>query len=119
MGIQDIILKNAEEFARIIATLMKSKTAMHWDKALLFINENRDEMLWHSMQENPFPKDENKLEAMEFLIKLRFQELDILKTKGENVSEQQQRLKSIIEQFTAIHPENYYFELEGMKSKLV
>lgn len=118
MGIQDIILKNSEEFARIIATLMKSKSALHWDKALLIIQENRDDMLWHAMNKEPFPSEENKLEAMEFLIRLRFHELDILKSQGNNIVEENKQLQDIISKFTALHPENFYFELEGMKQKL-
>lgn len=118
MGIQDIILKNSEEFARIIATLMKSKSALHWDKALLLIQENREDLLWHAMNQEPFPSDENKIEVMEFLIRLRFHELDILKIKGKEIDDEKNKLQNIISKFTALHPENFYFELEGMKQKL-
>lgn len=118
MGIQDIILKNAEEFARVIAALMKSKAGLHYDQALLLIEEKRDAKLWASMQQDPFPVDEQKLDVMEFLIRLRYQELEIMELKGQNVSEERLQLKEIIEKFTRLHPENYYLELEGMKMQL-
>lgn len=118
MAIRDTISNNSEEHAKVMAALMKAKAALHFDEVLKLIQNNWNPSLWERIVVSAIPNEEIDASTIEHYLKLRFHQLDIFKKNGENVAQDQSQLLKLMEDFTSIHPELYYFEIEEMKKHL-
>jgi hypothetical protein len=118
MAIQDLLLKQMEGFLQALGELFDARKHFQWEKALGIISENRDQPLWKAMKEGTVFSDKSKKEALEFQLKLRFHEIEVLKATGKKTDNMPQELIACIEKFAAAFPDMFFYELENMKTRL-
>lgn len=118
MAIRETFSKNSEEYTKVMAALLKAKATMHLEEVLLIIQNNWNAIIWEKISLSPLPSKEIDRSTIEYYLKLRFHELDVLKANGKEVVQAQTQLFQLLDTFTSLHPNLYYLELETMKAQL-
>jgi len=118
MAIRDFLTRKIEDFMKALTTLVHYKNSLQWEKALDFIQENRDEALWQAMLDGDALNDKDQRDAVEFQLKLAAHEIEIVKMTNSLRSKRFEETQKLLNDFLLANQDTYYMELEEMKLKL-
>ena len=118
MAIRHSLSGRAEDFMRALAEIARYKNDKQWQPALDLINDQADPVLWSGEADDLLLRDKSKKEAIEFQLKLKFQEIGILKSTGAEFRDKAAQLAALTDRFTAAHTDTYFMELNSLRAQL-
>lgn len=118
MAIRHSLSGRAEDFMRTLAEIARYKSNNQWQQALDLIGEQTDPVLWSGETDDLLLRDRSKKEAIEFQLKLKFQEIGILKSTGAEYRDKAANLAALTKRFLAAHPDTFFMELNDLSAQL-
>ncbi len=118
MAIRHSLSGRTEDFMRALAEIARYKSNNQWQQALDLIGEHTDAVLWSGDDEDVLLRDKSKKEAIEFQLKLKFQEIGILKSTGAEHRQKAQQLAALTDRFLAAHADTFFMELHNLRAQL-
>lgn len=103
---------------RALAQIARYKSDAQWQKALDLIAEQADPVLWSGEVDDLLFRDKSKKEAIEFQLKLKFQEIGILKSTGAGHRDKAQSLADLADRFLAANADTFFMELNDLRANL-
>lgn len=118
MAIRHSLSGRAEDFMRALAQIARYKSDQQWQQALDLIDDQADPVLWSGEVDDVLLRDKSKKEAIEFQLKLKFQEIGILKSTGAEHRDKTQKLAALTDRFLAAHADTFFMELNDLRAQL-
>lgn len=118
MAIRHSLSGRAEDFIRSLAEIARYKRDNQWQQALDLINEQTDPVLWSGEVDDVLLGDKSKKEAIEFQLKLKFQEIGILKGTGAEHRDKEKQLAAMMDRFLAVNADTFFMELNDLRTRL-
>lgn len=103
---------------RALAEIARYKSNNQWQQALDLIGEHSDPVLWSGDEDDVLLRDKSKREAIEFQLKLKFQEIGVLKSTGAEYRQKAQQLAAFTDRFLAAHADTFFMELSNLRAQL-